>query len=110
MAVNTESLHSSAAEVDVGWHARLACKGVGFACNHWRSHQGCQRWGAEHARMLAGVAAAQQMMISPEDLQQLLQASMQPSLDWSANAELLHQLQQVRTGPYYSLPCPVCNP
>ena len=60
--------------------------------------------------MLAGVAAAQQMMISPEDLQQLLQASMQPSLDWSANAELLHQLQQVRTGQYYSLPCPVCNP
>ena len=50
--------------------------------------------------MLAGVAAAQQMMISPEDLQQLLQASMQPSLDWTANAELLHQLQQVRTGPY----------
>ena len=59
--------------------------------------------------MHAGVAAAQQMMISPEDLQQLLQASMQPSLDWSANAELLHQLQQVMTGSSSSVPCPVCR-
>lgn len=57
--------------------------------------------------MHAGVAAAQQMMSSPEDLQQLLQAQaaaaqQQPSLqDWSANAELLNQLQhmqQVLTG------------
>jgi len=51
------------------------------------------------------VAAAQQMMINPEDLQQLLQASaaaQQPNLDWNANAELLHhlhQIQQVLTGP-----------
>ena len=51
------------------------------------------------------MAAAQQMMISPEDLQQLLQASaaaQQPNLDWNANAELLHhlhQIQQVLTGP-----------
>ena len=65
--------------------------------------------GVTHACMCAGVAAAQQMMISPEDLQQLLQASMQPSSDWSANAELLHQLQQVMTGPSLSVPWPVCN-
>ena len=60
--------------------------------------------------MCAGVAAAQQMMISPEDLQQLLQASMQPSLDWSANAELLHQLQQVSTWPFLvcALSCVQC--
>ena len=32
---------------------------------------------------------------------------MQPSLDWTANAELLHQLQQVRTGPIlvFALSC-----
>ena len=60
--------------------------------------------------MCTGVAAAQQMMISPEDLQQLLQASMQPSLDWNANAELLHQLQQVMTGLHLSVPCPVRMP
>ena len=48
---------------------------------------------------VAGVAAAQQMMISPEDLQQLLQASaatQQPNMDWNANAELIHQLQQMQ--------------
>lgn len=48
--------------------------------------------------MLAGMAAAQQMMISPEDLQQLLQANaaaQQPGFDLSAEADLLRQLQQV---------------
>ncbi len=38
-------------------------------------------------------------MISPEDLQQLLQASaatQQPNMDWNANAELIHQLQQMQ--------------
>ena len=47
----------------------------------------------------AGVAAAQQMMIRPDDLQQLLQASaaaQQPNTDWNTNAELLHQLQQMQ--------------
>ena len=45
------------------------------------------------------MAAAQQVMISPDDLQQLLQASaaaQQPNMDWNANAELLHQLQQMQ--------------
>ena len=39
------------------------------------------------------------MMISPEDLQQLLQASaaaQQPNADWNPDAELLHQLQQMQ--------------
>ena len=46
------------------------------------------------------MAAAQQMMISPEDLQQLLlqgsAAAQQPSVDWNPNAEILHQLQQMQ--------------
>ncbi len=59
------------------------------------------------------MAAAQQMMISPEDLQQLLQASaatQQPNMDWNANAELIHQLQQMQQVLFRSLWTPIENP